>query len=72
MSNFLYEIFSYSTAEEQEYRFFGECSKDNQVSFVPEIPHANYRIIDGDLCQIIGGLSKKEVRQKIEENIKTR
>jgi len=60
--------FSYTTAEEQMNYFTGETQTTVGIhnSAKPELNPGVYRVIDGKLCKIKSGLSKKEVKAILE------
>ena len=73
MNNCVIEFFSVTTAEDENNYFSGEIQsieKANWGAFLNPSP-GMYRVIDGNLYQIISGLGPEEVRRKITENSKS-
>ncbi len=68
MNSFSIQHFTVNTAEEKEYYFTGE--QQYNYDFNKEVnlfPSGNYRIIDGELSQIISGINLSDLQKKIAE-----
>ncbi len=61
------EFFVNTTDEDQLNYFFGLSSTNISLFLGNEriLPLGNYRVINGQLCRIISGLSPEDVRQKM-------
>lgn len=68
MNEITVELFSVTTAEDQENYFSGEVQIPRRGSEGPfrQLASGIYRIIDGELCQIEIGLSPDEVRHRLD------
>lgn len=67
MSEFSYEFFAETTAEDQTNYFFGDEQLRATILIdisTPLLP-GTYRVVEGNLCRIVSGLSKKEVRARL-------
>jgi hypothetical protein len=64
MNEYVYNYFSFTTAEDQSNYFTGEvkCVSNGELSEDSPLHPGEYRIIDGNLVKIKNGLTKDEVR----------
>ncbi len=67
MKNFTTKNFTATTAEDQENYFFAEFHPLKEVLSAESgfLPPGNYRVVDGNLCRIVSGLSQEEVRSRL-------
>ena len=68
MTDYVTEFFASTTAEDQRAFFSGEVQEQAPILVSRGAPPAKgtYRVIDGNLCKIITGLSIQEVRSKLQ------
>jgi len=67
MNEYRTGFFVTTTGEDQQNYFFGEI-QTGVYSFLDEersLPPGNYRVIDGQLCLVISGLSTEDVRNRL-------
>lgn len=67
MNEITVSLFSVTTAEDQQNYFSGDIQMRTRAfeGASPQLAPGVYRVIDGELCYIITGLSPEEVRQRL-------
>jgi len=68
MKNITVEFFASTTGEDQINYFSGNVQETMKAfeGSARQLAPGVYRIVDGELCQIISGLSPKEVRDSLD------
>ena len=68
MNEFTVELFTHTTAEDQDNYFSGSVQIPKRTSEGPfrQLADGVYRIIDGELCAVEVGLSPDEVKHRLD------
>jgi hypothetical protein len=73
MNEFTANFFSMTTAEEQDNYFSDDIPSQKNIpeNDTSPIISGTYRVIDGNLCRIVSGLSTNDVLKRLDETTKT-
>lgn len=67
MTDITVDFFSFTTVDDENNYFSGSIEQRVRASegAYPQLPPGVYRVIDGELCRIVSGLTPDDVRHKL-------